>query len=225
MVYPVVTAAFFWAAGLWLWQRRKPPKKRRRGNCRASRQRHGLLRADVQPSTPASVVPQVSHRLLTILFSDVKDYTSSSANQPRDGVLDIVRRHRERVFPVVKKHHGRIVKQMGDAILATFESATDAVLAGIDIQQLPEASGQIEPLQLRIAISTGEVTVEADDVFGTPVNVAVRVQQLAGPGEVYFTETTRVMLNDHEVRQTEVGTFDLKGVAQPIRVFRAVAPG
>jgi class 3 adenylate cyclase len=221
LVYPILLAALFWTAGMWFWSRRL----RRSNAATALTAPTGIpgtsLRADIPSAATPGAAPEVSHRLLTILFSDVKDYTTQSANQPRGGVLDIVRRHRDRVFPIVKKHHGRVVKQMGDAILATFDSATDAVLAGLEIQ-LTADKAQPDALQLRIAISTGEVTVEADDVFGTAVNVASRVQQLAGPGEVYFTETTRVMLNDHEVRQIEVGSFELKGVSQPVKVFRAL---
>jgi class 3 adenylate cyclase len=223
LVFPILLAAVVWAAGMWFWNR----LARRSSVAAALAAPTGItgtsLRVEMEPgaATPRTA-REVSHRLLTILFSDVKDYTTQSANRRRGGVLDIVRRHRDRVFPIVKKHHGRVVKQMGDAILATFDSATDAVLAGLEIQQTSAAGAQPDALQLRIAISTGEVTVEADDVFGTAVNVASRVQQLAGPGEVYFTEPTRVMLNDHEVRQIEVGSFELKGVSQPVKVFRAL---
>jgi class 3 adenylate cyclase len=223
MAVPMLISGVVWAAGLWFWNRRMGRNNASSAIVSQSGSAAPLISTNVPAGSAAPpTAPEVSHRLLTILFSDVKDYTTQSANQPRGGVLDIVRRHRDRVFPIVKKHHGRIVKQMGDAILATFESATDAVLAGLEIQQTADGAAQPDALQLRIAISTGEVTIEADDVFGTAVNVASRVQQLAGPGEVYFTETTRVMLNDHEVRQIEVGSFELKGVSQPVKVFRAL---
>jgi class 3 adenylate cyclase len=182
------------------------------------------------PAEPARS-PEVTHRLLSILFSDIKDYTAQSAVQSRAGVLDIVRQHRERVLPVVKRHGGRVVKQMGDGILATFDSATEAVLAAIEIQRPPPGSspaasqGAPPPdgaaLELRIGISTGEVTVESDDVFGPAVNLASRVLQLAAAGQVLFTETTYSMLNGREISARELGTFELKGVPAPVKVYEA----
>jgi class 3 adenylate cyclase len=211
-----------WGSGIyvWFWRQR-------------SRRKVSAGAADAtSPATPASTATAMSHdaaesaepshRLLSILFSDVKDYTSRSAAQPRSGVLDIVRRHREQVFPVVTRHRGRVVKQMGDGILCAFDSATDAVLAGLEIQGATSAARDADPLELRIAICTGEVTLEANDVFGPTVNLASRVQQLAGAGEVFFNETTFSLLNDKEVRGSEVGVFELKGVAQPVKVYRAV---
>ena len=67
------------------------------------------------------------------------------------------------------------------------------------------------------------MTLDEGDVFGTPVNVAARVQALAEPGDVYFTESTLHAINAAEVRHEELGSKELKGVPAPVRVYRAVA--
>ena len=221
---------FVYLSGLWLWFRRlrKHAAIPAITNLANRETLAVAASAQIETSLPPARPPQVFHRLLSILFSDVKDYTAQSAAQSRSGVLDIVRRHRDRVIPIVNRHGGRIVKQMGDGILATFESATDAVLAGMEIQSSPSGNGAPTApptdgaiLELRIGISTGEVSVEADDVFGPAVNLASRVQQLAEAGQVLFTEATFSMLNGREVSAIEVGKFDLKGIPLPVKVYQA----
>jgi len=166
-------------------------------------------------------------RTLSVMFSDVKDYTARTAQESRLGVLDLVRRHRDLAQPIVKRRGGRVVKSLGDGLLITFESATDAVLAGLEIQAAAaahsrDAFADRDKLELRIAVSTGEVAVDGGgDVFGDAVNLASRAQQQASPGEVLFTEATWATINRREVRGADAGMFELKGVAEPVRLYRA----
>ncbi len=167
-------------------------------------------------------------RTLSVLFADLKDYTGQAALLSRQDLVNLLRRLRGIVEKAVAARGGKIVKTMGDGIVATFDSATNAVLAGADIQRTAAARNQ-QPdektkLELRIGVSTGEVTVEADDVYGPTVNVAARVQALCETGEVRFTEATRHAINPAEVTSEEIGVFDLKGVPEPTRLFRTIIP-
>jgi class 3 adenylate cyclase len=176
--------------------------------------------AESPPRTPAV-------RTLSVMFSDVKDYTARTAKESRLGVLDLVRRHRELVQPIVKRRGGRIVKSLGDGLLVTFESATEALLAGLEIQSAATAVNRNafsdrDKIELRIAVSTGEVAVDQGDVFGEAVNLASRAQQHAAAGEVLFTELTCATLNRQEVRFADAGTFEFKGIAHPVRLYRAL---
>jgi class 3 adenylate cyclase len=180
------------------------------------------------PAAPATAGHHGVSRTLTILFSDIKDYTARTAAGSRQAAIELVRRHRDVVQPIAGSHRGRIVKSIGDALLLTFDSATDALLAGLEIQSRV-ATQNAEPafsdaakLELRIAVCTGEVVVEEGDVYGEAVNLASRLQQHATPGEVLFGESTRVLVNGREVRAEEAGTFELKGVPEPVRAWRAV---
>lgn len=170
-------------------------------------------------------------RTLSVMFSDVKDYTARTAQESRIGVLDLVRRHRDLVQPIIKQRGGRIVKSLGDGLLITFESATDAVLAGLQIQAAAAAHNQSafadrDKIELRIAVSTGEVVTEGSDgdVLGEAVNLASRAQQQAAPGEVLFTEAACATINRREVQFEDVGTFELKGIAHPVHLYRALNP-
>jgi class 3 adenylate cyclase len=182
---------------------------------------------DDQPSAhPATTI-----RTLSVMFSDVKDYTARTAQESRIGVLDLVRRHRDLAQPIIKQRGGRIVKSLGDGLLITFESATDAVLAGLQIQAAAANHNQgtfadRDKIELRIAVSTGEVVTEGSDgdVLGEAVNLASRAQQQAAAGEVLFTEATCATINRREVPFEEAGTFELKGIAHSVHLYRALSP-
>jgi len=177
------------------------------------------------PGRGHSTTP-VSARTATVMFTDLKDYTARTSRESRENLIQLIRDQRQLVESVVGPRGGQIVKSIGDALLIVFESATDAVLAGLDIQErLMRHNRSIgsagEPIQLRIAVSTGEVSVESDDIYGEPVNLASRVQQLAAPGDVLFTGATLAVLKKSEVRLDELGLHDLKGFDEKIAVYRA----
>lgn len=179
-------------------------------------------------------------RTLTIMFIDMHDYTARTASSSRGAIIELIQRLRKLAQPLVAEHGGRIVKTMGDGLLVTFDSPTDAVLCGRAIQRRAaqadveggarsdddtgadaERAAPGDALSLRIGVTTGEVALEDNDVYGEPVNVASRIQQLAAPGEVYFSEATWHAMTKSEVAHEEVGAFELKGVAGKARVFRA----
>jgi class 3 adenylate cyclase len=68
------------------------------------------------------------------------------------------------------------------------------------------------------------VALEANDVYGEPVNIANRIQQLAQPGEILFNEATFHAMTRSEVPHEVAGDFDLKGVNGQVRLYRALSP-
>ncbi len=195
---------------------------------RRHRRRLGALRQTEQTGPVAAKRSGAATRTMTVLFSDIKDFTAYTAGGSRHQVIDLVRRHREVAQPIIRQRGGHIIKSMGDGLLATFDSATEAVLAGLEIQA---AAGKPDrptfdnagPLELRIAICTGEVVVVPDDIFGEPVNLASRLQQLAEVGEVLLGEATYVTVNRREACCEFAGEYELKGIAGKIRAYRAVS--
>jgi class 3 adenylate cyclase len=168
-------------------------------------------------------------RTVTVLFSDIKDYTARTAAAGRTGAIELVRRHRELAGPVIRHRNGTIVKTMGDGLLVTFESATDAVLAGLEVQGAVAAQNAAlagEEMQLRIAVASGEVIVEAGDVYGETVNLAARLQGVAEPGQVVLSGATAGLVNGREVGVERVKEVSLAGFADPVVVYAArVAAG
>lgn len=161
---------------------------------------------------------------LAIVFTDIQGFTERTSRQTREENQHLLATHDALLRPIFAGFGGRIVKSIGDAFLVTFESPTQAVLAGVAIQDRlwmhNRGLGEEEQLRVRVAVNVGEVRVESGDVFGEPVNIAARVEAITEPGEVYFTEAVHLSMNKAEVPAEEVGHFELKGIPGRIRVFR-----
>jgi class 3 adenylate cyclase len=170
-----------------------------------------------------------ARRTATILLTDIKDFTPRADDSSREDALSILRRQREIVQPIVRRRGGRIIKSTGDGLIVSFDSATDAVLAAAEIQSAVgannrDASGDGDKLLLRIAVSTGEVAFEDNDVLGQPVNLASRVQELAQPGEVYFTDSTFHAMNRKEIACDDLGLIGIKGFSEKVNLYRYRLP-
>ena len=126
----------------------------------------------------------MQRRLTAILAADVVGY-SRLIGVDESGTLAAFRALREDVVePTVTTHNGRIVKHMGDGLLAEFQSVVDAVAAAADVQNAIQrhAANPMgdKRIALRIGVNVGDVVVEDDDLFGDAVNVAARMVR-AGP--------------------------------------------
>ncbi|KFE69611.1 adenylate/guanylate cyclase domain-containing protein [Hyalangium minutum] len=161
---------------------------------------------------------------LAIVFTDIQGFTERTSRQTHEENQRLLQVHHDLLAPLFTRFGGRIIKSIGDAFLVTFESPTQAVLSGVAIQdrlwEYNRTALESEQLRVRVAINVGEVRVEPNDVFGEPVNIAARVEGIAEPGEVYFTEALYLSMNKAEVPSEEVGAFELKGIPGKIRVFR-----
>ncbi|MBN1209079.1 MAG: adenylate/guanylate cyclase domain-containing protein [Myxococcaceae bacterium] len=161
---------------------------------------------------------------LAIVFTDIKGFTERTSRQTHEENQRLLRTHHELLAPLFTAFGGRILKSIGDAFLVTFESPTQAVLSGVAIQdrlwEYNRTAPESDQLHVRVAINVGEVRIEANDVFGEPVNIASRVEGIAEPGEVFFTEAVYLSMNKAEVPSQEVGAYELKGIPGKIRVFR-----
>ena len=171
----------------------------------------------------------MEHRSLTIVFTDIKGFTSRTSEQSRGETLDMIKKHRDLVLPVITERGGNLIKSIGDAFLFTFESPTDAVLSGIKLQQhlrnYNKTAPKAERVEIRVAINTGEVIVEEGDVYGETVNIASRIEGIAEPNEVYFTEATYLSMNKSEVPSAEIGYRILKGIPEKIKVYKVLREG
>ena len=124
-----------------------------------------------------------SRQLAAIMFTDIVGYTALMGKDSAKA-LELVRISKEIQKPLVEKHHGQWLKEMGDGALAKFGTALDAVNCAIEIQEI---AGQIDA-KLRIGIHLGDITIENNDVYGDGVNVASRLESIADPGGIYISD-------------------------------------
>lgn len=161
------------------------------------------------------------------MLTDIKGFTDKTARQSRAQVMELLKKHKELVLPVVNKFNGSLVKTIGDAFLVTFDSPTDAVLCGVEIQKVlgghNEGKHHEERIDIRIAINAGEVSISEDeDIFGDAVNITSRIEGMAEAGEVFFTEAVYLAMNKKEVPSSEIGYRQFKGVPEKIKVYKVL---
>lgn len=163
---------------------------------------------------------------LAIMFTDMKEFTTRTSLESREEIQQLLEIQDEIVRPIFEEYEGTVVKTIGDAYLATFESPTNALLCGLRIQETVTKHNQEaernKRFELRIAVNFGEVNIKDDDVFGEPVNIASRIEAISQPGEVYFTEAVYLAMNKNEVPTSEIGYRYLKGIADKIKVYKVL---
>ena len=163
-------------------------------------------------------------RLAAILAADVAGY-SRLMSQDEAGTLADLKTHRsELIEPAVAKYGGRIVKLMGDGILAEFTSVVAAVECGAEVQremaQRNRVKSEARRMLLRIGIHLGDVITDADDIYGDGVNIAARLEALAEiggiciSGQVYDQVDGKLPLS-----YRALGAQTLKNIAKPVEVY------
>ncbi len=154
----------------------------------------------------------------TVVFTDLTNYTASVSRADREALRHLLRAHETLVIPTIQRHHGRVVKNLGDSFMTLFDSATDAIRASLDlVEQTQEGS-----LSLRVGAATGDVEEIDGDAFGDAVNLASRIIGKTPSDEIWFSESTQLCMNQAEIPWDRIGLFSLKGIAGEVPVFRAV---
>ena len=166
----------------------------------------------------------VERRLAAIMMTDIVGYSrlmgldDVATLEAMDGL------RRSVIDPAVARHHGRIVKTIGDGLLVEFASVIDAVTCALTIQQGSISRSTAHPDQLsfvlRIGINLGEVVVQDGDLFGEGVNVAARLERLSEPGGICLTREVRDHLQGRfNLSFADMGEQELKNIARPVHVF------
>jgi TolB-like protein len=163
-------------------------------------------------------------KLTAIVVADVVGYSRLTAAD-EEGTIARVRDMTSKIVdPAVSRHHGRIVKTMGDGFLIEFPSVIDAVRSSMEVQRgldsLNIENGS-EPLRLRVGIHISDVIVEPDgDLLGDGVNIAARLQEIAEPGSICLSEDAfHQVRNKISVPVADEGCVALKNIPQPIHVY------
>jgi len=160
---------------------------------------------------------------MTILFSDIKGSTAYAEKNGDVEYMAMISRHNTILFPVIEGEGGRIVKTIGDAILACFQEPAAAVKAAAGMQRvlLEDRKGRDETNQIhiRIGMHKGLGLIKDGDVFGDVVNAASRIQNQADVEQILITD---VLLDAAETAGFEcvkMGRAELKGKDEPIDLY------
>ncbi len=161
--------------------------------------------------------------LAAILFTDL---VASTATRTRLGEerADALRKvHDTLVARCVEARRGRVIRGLGDGVLAVFPSASDALTAAVEAQQALVAYGArpdaIAPLPVRMGLSVGDVSWDGGDCFGTPLVEAARIMAVADGGQILCSDFVRAMARGRGGHTfADLGFLELKGLPEPLAV-------
>lgn len=151
------------------------------------------------------------------MFTDIVGYTSLMG-ESESKALQLLEKNRDIQKPLIKMYHGQFLKEMGDGILASFTSVSDAVHCA---QQILKISKEESDLKLHIGIHLGEVVFSDGDVFGDGVNIASRIESSAKEGEIYISEDVWKNIKNKEDLPVEfMGKKTFKNVKEPVGLYK-----
>ena len=172
--------------------------------------------------------PAEQRKLSAIMFTDMVGY---SALSQRDEKLaqELLEEHRRLLREIFPRFNGTEIKTIGDAFLVEFNSALEAAQCAIEIQRaLAKRNADISPdrrIELKIGIHIGDVVHRGGDVYGDGVNIASRIEPLAGAGGICVSmDVERQIRNAVETRFEKLAATELKNISVPMELFRIILP-
>src|ERR1700736_4613147 len=167
-------------------------------------------------------------KLAAIMFTDMVGY-SAQAQRDDKVALELLEEHRRLLRDIFPRFNGTEIKTIGDAFLIEFSSALEAAQCAIEIQRtLAKRNHDVTAdrrIELKIGIHIGDVVHRGGDVYGDGVNIASRIEPVAGPGGICVSmDVERQIRNALEARFEKLATTELKNISVPMDLFRIMLP-
>lgn len=153
-----------------------------------------------------------------IVFVDLSGFTKLTEERGDEAAVRTATGLQRDAETVARRRGGRLVKLLGDGALLRFSEAKASVQAALDLVEALEPRGS---LAAHAGIDTGPVVERDLDVFGGTVNLASRIASVAGGGEVLTSRAVANAVNDPSLRFEHVDQRRLKGISEPVTLYRA----
>jgi len=161
-------------------------------------------------------------RLAAIMFTDIVGYTALMGRDEQKA-FKLLEKNRLLQKPLIEKHRGTLLKEIGDATLASFQSVYDAIRCA---EEIILASLNEPGLSLRIGVHEGEVVFRDGDVYGDGVNIAARIQELAVPNSVLISDSVHEEIkNKSDIQAKYLGRIQLKNDSKVREIFAIAKSG
>lgn len=165
---------------------------------------------------------------ISVMFTDLKGSTAFFETHGDIEGRAHIETHNRVLFPIIEKHSGKIIKTIGDAIMAMFEDPQKAVLAAMEMQNTLASHNKTidqkyKEIHIRIGLNFGPGVVEEKDVFGDVVNVAARVESKCDPGQILISDSLyQAVRHNEDILCRFFGEVDVKGKAEQVRLYRVI---
>lgn len=166
----------------------------------------------------------MERRLAAILAIDVQGYSHHTERNEEASTVTL-RMYRAVLEEAISAHKGHIFSSAGDGVVAEFPSIVEAIRCAVEIQneiaERNESVPEKERMQFRIGVNLGDVIAEGNNVYGTGVNVAARLEQFAEPGGICVSQTVYDQVRKIiEIPFQDIGERRLKNISEPVHVYR-----
>lgn len=165
----------------------------------------------------------MKRKIAAILAADVVGYSKLVADDEEE-TLRRLASYREVMDDFIAKANGRIFNTAGDAVLAEFSSAVEAVRCAIDVQESLRTRNMAYPpsrqMSFRMGITIGDVVERDGDLLGDGVNIAARLEGLAAPGGICISRTVfEQVANKLSVQFADIGAQEVKNIPNPVHAY------
>ena len=183
---------------------------------------HKQIRAyNVVRGLPQQVLPR---KLAAVFYADAAGYSRLTAVD-EDATHRQLREYLILIAATVERYGGRVMHYAGDAVLAKFDAVVDALTCATETQRELAIRNRALPansrVEFRMGVNLGDVIEDRGDIYGDGVNVAARLESLAGAGEVCVSESVRFAVGNRlPLVFEDLGEQALKNIEKPVRVYR-----
>jgi adenylate cyclase len=187
----------------------------------------------VEKATSGEILKTGETRNVTVLFSDIRGFTTLSENMDPKKVFEMLNLYLSQQIEIIEDHNGIIDKLSGDEVMAIFEGpemAKNALQCGAAIVERlggADNSSNKDWVGVGVGVNTGPVyvgsigseTIKDFTVVGNTVNVAARLCGSAKKFQVIFSDFTKKIIQEDSFRFQSAGKIALKGISEPVEVF------
>lgn len=172
----------------------------------------------------AATAPAAGHRVATVAIADVVGYSLHLARDEDGTLARLAALRRDVVGPAMENHRGRLVKTLGDGVLAEFPVPIEGVAcAAAVLRQIAEQNQSLpedERVDIRIGLHCGDIVDVSGDIFGTTVNVAARLEAMGKPGEICVSAAVLDQIRD-QISGTpkDLGVIHLRNISEKIHAY------
>jgi adenylate cyclase len=166
----------------------------------------------------AGVRPRPPHQVETAVFADLTGFTELTEDSGDDVAAEVALTFARLASEVAARYRGNVIKLLGDGVFLQFRDPDDAVLASLDMVDSAPTRGLPNP---HIGVNAGPMLYDEGDYFGRTVNIAARIAGQATSSQVLVGAPVEQIVTGNGFDLIEIGEFQLKGIASPVRLYRA----
>ncbi len=169
---------------------------------------------------------RLKRKLTAIFFADVVGY-SRLTGEDEEGTYRLVRDRLDLISGSIRSHDGAVINFAGDAVLADFPTASEALACAAEVQRAIEETNETlaeeRKVRFRIGVNLGEVIVDRDSIYGDGVNVAARLEGLAEPGGICISEAVHGAVGKKlPLAYEDIGMQQVKNIEDPVHAYRVL---